>query len=191
MKKVVIAMHISLDGFVRGPNGEMDWISVDEEMFGFTTVLTDNADTALYGRVTYEMMNNYWPTAGEQPNASKHDIEHSEWYNSVNKIILSSSMKGLETDNITILSDDMVDKMKKIKQQPGKDILIFGSPTACHSLMQYDLVDDYWLFINPVLLGKGIPLFSYPDRSKLKLLSTKTFQSGVICLNYERDRQKS
>jgi dihydrofolate reductase len=78
--------------------------------------------------------------------------------------------------------------MKEIKAQPGKDILIFGSATACHSLMQHDLIDEYWLYVNPILLGKGIPLFNYPDRSKLNLVSTKTFGSGVICLSYERSR---
>lgn len=188
MKKVIAAMHISLDGFVGGPNGEMDWITLNDEMFDYVATLTQNADTALYGRVTYEMMNGYWPTAGDQPKASKHDIEHSAWYNSVTKIILSSSMKGLKTDNLIVLSDDMPEKMKKIKEQGGKDILIFGSPTACHSLMQHDLIDEFWLYINPVLLGKGIPFFNYSDRHKLNLVSTKNFDSGVVCLNYERTR---
>jgi dihydrofolate reductase len=74
MRKVILFMHTTLDGFVAGPNGEMDWINVDDEMFDFAGKQTNQADTALYGRVTFEMMNGYWPTAGEQPNASKHDI---------------------------------------------------------------------------------------------------------------------
>jgi dihydrofolate reductase len=189
MRKAVISMHISLDGFVAGPNGEIDWILVDEEMFDYGSKLTDNADTALYGRVTYEMMEGYWPTAAEQPTSTRHDIEHSKWYNRVSKIVLSSSMKGHAPDNTTIINDNIDSEIMKVKQRPGKDIIIFGSPGACHSLMQHDLVDDYWLFVNPVLLGKGIPLFgNILEISKLKLLSTKTFQSGVICLHYERDR---
>lgn len=189
MRRVVISMHVSLDGFVGGPNGEMDWILVDAEMFDFGAKLTDRADTALYGRTTYQMMNSYWPTAADQPGSTKHDIEHSKWYNRVHKIVLSSSMKGQTPDNTSIISDNIDREIKKIKQQSGQDIIIFGSPTACHSLMQHDLVDDYWLFVNPVLLGQGIPLFSnIQEKSKLKLLSTKTFSSGVICLHYERDR---
>lgn len=85
-------MHTSLDGFVAGPNGEMNWIQVNEEIFNFVPTLTEQADTALYGRVTYEMMQSYWPTAGDQPNASKHDKEHSAWYNKVSKIVLSRTM---------------------------------------------------------------------------------------------------
>jgi dihydrofolate reductase len=187
MRKIVVSMHISLDGFVAGPNGEMDWIIVDETMFDFGTKLTDNADTALYGRNTYQMMNSYWPTAAEQPKATRHDIDHSRWYNGVRKIVLSSSMKGKAPDKTIVINDNVTDEIKSIKQEAGKDILIFGSPTACHSLMQDDLIDDYWLFVNPVLLGKGIPLFSnVSERTKLKLESTKTFQSGVNCVHYER-----
>ena len=80
-------MHTSLDGFVAGPNGEMNWIYVDDALFDFVATMTDKADTALYGRVTYEMMQGYWPTAGDQPDASKHDKEHSAWYNKVPKIV--------------------------------------------------------------------------------------------------------
>src|SRR5882672_2392038 len=94
MRKLVSFMHVSLDGFVAGPNGEMDWIKVDEEIFDYAGYRTNEADTALYGRVTYDMMEGYWPTAADQPNASKHDIEHSKWYKKVEKVVLSRSMKG-------------------------------------------------------------------------------------------------
>ena len=189
MRKIVVSMHLSLDGFVAGPNGEMDWIIVDETLFDFVSELTDNADAALYGRNTYELMNNYWPTAAEQPEATRHDIEHSKWYNSVKKIVLSSSMKGKVPDKTTVINDNVAREISSIKQEAGKDILIFGSPTACHTLMRDDLIDEYWLFVNPILLGKGIPLFdNITERTKLKLVSTKTFESGVNCLHYERVR---
>ena len=93
MRNLIFFMHTSLDGFVAGLNGEMDWINLDEAMFDFVATMTDQADTALYGRVTYEMMQSYWPTAGEQPNASKHDKEHSNWYNNVSKVVLSKTMQ--------------------------------------------------------------------------------------------------
>ena len=92
MRNLIFFMHTSLDGFVAGPNGEMNWIIVNEEIFDFVATMTDKADTALYGRVTYEMMQSYWPKAGEQPNASKHDKEHSAWYNKVSKVVLSTTM---------------------------------------------------------------------------------------------------
>src|SRR5438067_7478247 len=105
MKRLVLFMHTTLDGFVAGPNGEMDWIHVDEEIFDYAGKETANADTALYGRVTYEMMQAYWPTAADQPNASKHDIEHSTWYNSVTKVVLSKTMQDSSIKNTVIISD--------------------------------------------------------------------------------------
>lgn len=186
MGKLVLFMHTSLDGFVAGPNGEMDWINVDEEMFDFAGKRTNEADTALYGRVTYQMMESYWPTAAHQPKATKHDIEHSKWYNRVAKIVLSKTLKAENLTNTTIISDNLATKINKLKKESGKDILIFGSPGAVHSLMAENLIDDFWLFVNPVLIGQGIPLFkSINDKIKLKLVTTNAFSSGVVCLHYE------
>jgi dihydrofolate reductase len=189
MRKLIFFMHTSLDGFVAGLNGEMDWINVDDDIFDFVGGMTDTADTALYGRVTYEMMQSYWPTAGEQPNASKHDKEHSAWYNKVAKIVLSKTMSEKGLNNTTVISDHLAENINTIKKQDGKNILIFGSPSASHSLMADGLVDEFWLFVNPVLLGKGMPLFKdIAEITKLKLIETKTFASGVIALHYETKR---
>jgi dihydrofolate reductase len=176
---------MSLDGFVAGPSGEMDWIKVDEEIFDYVGKRISEGDTALYGRVTYQMMENYWPTAGDKPTATRHDIEHSKWYSKVHKIVLSKTMKGTGLINTEIISDSVSGRIKEIKQQAGKDILVFGSPTATHSLMQQNLIDGYWLFVNPVILGQGIPLFAdIKDKIKLKLLTTHQFNCGVTELNY-------
>ena len=184
-------MHISLDGFVAGPNGEMDWIKVDEEIFDFVGKRISESDTALYGRVTYEMMENYWPTAGNEPGASKHDIEHSKWYSKVHKVVLSRTLKDTGLTNTKIISDNLPDSINEIKQQDGEDILLFGSPTATHSLIQLNLIDGYWLFVNPIILGQGIPLFiGIKDKIKLKLLTTRQFTSGVTELNYIVDRKE-
>jgi dihydrofolate reductase len=191
MKKIISFMHISLDGFVAGPNGEMDWIKVDQEIFDFVGQRISEGDTALYGRVTYQLMESYWPTAGDKPNASKHDIEHAKWYSKVHKIVLSKTLKeGLA--NTTIISDNLSERINEIKRSGdgNKDILIFGSPTATHALMQQNLIDGYWLFVNPVILGKGIPLFvDVKDQIKLKLLTTHQFTCGVTELNYVVDSQ--
>ena len=189
MRKMVLFMHTSLDGFVAGLNGEMDWIKVDEEMFDFAGQRTSEADTALYGRVTYQMMESYWPTAGDQPTATKHDIEHSKWYNQVSKVVFSRTMKGENLPDTKIISDNVINEITQLKQAPGKDIIIFGSPSASHTLMQENLIDDYWLFVNPILLGQGIPLFKdIKKRTQLNLLKTNVFSSGVVCLHYEKSQ---
>jgi len=189
MRKLIISLHVSLDGFVAGPKGEMDWIKLDEEMFDMVAGLTDQADTALYSRVTYEMMDNYWPGAASLPNASKHDIEHSNWYNQVEKVVLSKTMDGVKKDKTTFISDDAAAFIKKIKEQPGKNILVFGSPGAVHLLMENNLIDEYWLFVNPVILGEGIPLFTrLSERTSLTLIASKAFAYGVVALHYEVSR---
>ena len=147
-------------------------------------------DTALYGRVTYQMMESYWPTAGDNPTATRHDIEHSKWYNKVRKVVLSKTMKDAGLTNTKIISDNLSDRINEIKHQAGEDILLFGSPTATHSLIQLNLIDGYWLFVNPIILGRGIPLFvDIKDKIKLKLLTTRQFTCGVTELNYTVDRQ--
>lgn len=185
-------MHCSLDGFVAGPKGEMDWIRVDDEIFDHVGRRVEATDTALYGRVTYQMMEAYWPTAADQPNASKHDLEHSRWYNQASKIVLSRSMQGQALPRTTIISDNLLENIQKLKQSgdgSGKEILMFGSPGAAHTLLQLDLIDGYWLFMNPVLLGTGIPLFPQLEEQKsLKLLDTHVFPSGVVALQYEHLR---
>ena len=189
MRKLIFFMHTSLDGFVAGPKGEMNWIKVDEEMFDFVGTMTDKADAALYGRVTYDMMQSYWPTAGDQPDASKHDKEHSAWYNSVSKVVLSKTMSEKGLVNTHVISDHLAENINKLKKQDGKHILIFGSPGASHSLLIEGLIDEFWLFVNPVLLGQGMPLFKgVTGTTQLKLAESKTFSSGVIALHYETTR---
>jgi dihydrofolate reductase len=190
MRNIISFMHISLDGFVAGPNGEMNWIKIDEEIFDYIGKRISETDTALYGRVTYEMMEGYWPTAADKPDASKHDIEHSKWYKNAQKIVLSKTIKDTALTNTTIIRENLSDKIIEIKQQAGSEILLFGSPTATHALIQLNLIDGYWLFVNPVILGRGIPLFvDVQDKTKLNLLTTRRFTSGVTELNYTLDKQ--
>jgi dihydrofolate reductase len=167
----------------------MNWIKVDEEIFDYVGKRISESDSALYGRVTYQMMENYWPTAGDKPKASKHDIEHSKWYSKVQKVVLSKTLTEAGLTNTKIISDNLPDSINEIKQQPGKEILLFGSPTATHSLIQLNLIDGYWLFVNPIILGQGIPLFvDINDKIKLKLLTTRQFTCGVTELNYTVDK---
>lgn len=185
MRKIISFMHMSLDGFVAGPNGELNWVKVDQEIFDFVGKRIHLGDTALYGRNTYQMMESYWPAAGKAPKATRHEIEHSKWYGRIHKVVLSRTLKSEGLTNTQIISDDLGDNINALKQQEGEEILLFGSPTATHSLIQSGLIDGYWLFVNPVILGQGIPLFTgIKEKINLKLLNTHVFSSGVTELNY-------
>lgn len=187
MRKLIFFMHVSLDGYVAGINEEMNWINVDESIFDFVATMTDQADTALYGRVTYEMMQSYWPKAGEKQNATKHDIEHSNWYNQVSKIVLSNTLKESELENTKVINGQLSEPINQIKQKAGKNILIFGSPRASQSLLNEGLIDEFWIFLNPIILGEGMLLFKgISGKTKLKLIESKTFSSGVIALHYSK-----
>lgn len=187
MGNLVSFMHMSLDGFVAGLNGEMDWIHIDEGLFDYIAERISATDCALYGRKTYQMMEGYWPTAASQPNATKHDIEHSRWYNNVAKVVLSKTLNKTSITNTKVISDHLYDEITRLKQSTEKEILIFGSPTATHSLMAAELIDRYWLFVNPVLLGEGIPLFKdIKNKTALTLVASHVFPSGVVCLHYEQ-----
>jgi dihydrofolate reductase len=186
MRNLVFFMHATLDGFVAGVNGELNWASLNDEIFDFVDTLTAKADAALYGRVTYELMESYWPTAAQQPHATKHDKNHAAWYKNVAKIVLSRTLRTDSLENTIVINENLKEHILQIKQQEGKDILIFGSPRASHSLLKEGLIDEFWIFVNPVLLGQGKPLFSsVMELTKLKLLESKTFSSGVVALHYQ------
>ena len=185
MGHLTLFMHISLDGFAAGINGQMNWIHVDDEIFDYGAERIYATDIALYGRKTYQLMESYWPTAADQPNPTKHDIEHSKWYQRVKKIVLSRSLKAENLINTQIIRGNLVDEISKLKQSTDKEILTFGSPTAGHSLMAANLIDDYWFNINPVLLGNGIPVFKDRNtQTRLSLITTKVFSSGVVGVRY-------
>jgi dihydrofolate reductase len=132
-------------------------------------------------------MESYWPTAADQPDATKHDIEHSKWYKQVKKVVLSKTMKEENLTNTQVISNDLVAEINKLKQSTEKEIILFGSPTAGHALMAENLIDDYWLNINPVLLGSGIPVFKdIKTKTHLSLITSKVFSSGVVYLRYTR-----
>lgn len=189
MRNIVSFVHLSLDGFVASADGGLGWVSITEELFDFVGQRIQQTDTALYGRVTYQMMEAYWPTAAEQPNASKHDHEHSRWYKTARKVVLSKTLADKDHTDTRIIRSHLRDEIAQLKQGAGSEILVFGSPSATHALMAEDLIDEYWIFLNPVLLGQGMPLFkNIQHKTPLKLLSSKTFASGVVCLQYEVQR---
>ncbi|GAC1609588.1 MAG: dihydrofolate reductase family protein [Aquirhabdus sp.] len=192
MRKIVSFVHVSLDGFVastvKGPAG-LGWISISADLFEYVEQRIQQTDTALYGRTTFEMMESYWPTAGDKPDASPHDHNHSRWYKTARKVVLSKTLLEKNHVNTQIISSNLCDEINKLKRGAGSEILMFGSPSATHALMAENLIDEYWLFVNPILLGQGIPLFkNIKDKTALMLVNSKIFPSGVVCLQYEVKR---
>ena len=186
MRKVVLLMHVSLDGFTSGPNGELDWAIVDEEMEHYVDNLLSTVDTALYGRVTYHMMESYWPTVPANPASSKHDIDHALWVENVSKIVFSKTLEQVTWKNTRLVKDHIAEEISKLKHESGGDIMTFGSPSLVHTLIQHRLIDEYRINVNPIVLGGRIPLFKGVKESMtLKLVEAKAFRSGVVGLHYQ------
>ena len=186
MRKVVLFMHMSLDGFAAGPNGELDWISYDAELEKYAESVVSSVGSPLYGRITYQMMESYWPTVLNDPSATKHDLDHARWIENVEKVVFSTTLESISWANTRLIKNNIAEEVAKLKQQRGKDLVIFGSPGLTRSFMQLDLIDSYHLTLNPVILGAGIPFFTaVNEKTNLKLVNSETLNSGVVTLHYE------
>lgn len=192
MRKLILIVHTSLDGFVAGTKGELDGFDASQENLEFVCKITEEADAALFGRISYKLLNDFWPTAKDRANATKGEIAYSSWYNNAKKIVVSKTLSGEKINNTEIISDNISDEIIKIKNQPGKSIMIFGSPSVSRIFMQHNLIDSYWIFVNPTIFGEGIPLFtSLPNKIKLKLAAAKQFANGEFALNYLVDKESN
>jgi dihydrofolate reductase len=176
MRKVILSIMVSIDGFVEGPNRELDWFVWDEEMEKYMTDFFSTVDTFLYGRVAYELMVNYWPSVTS---------EFGNKMNSMSKIVFSKTLEKVEW-NAILVKENIAEEISKIKQEPGKDLVLFAGAGILSTFMQLGLIDEYRLIVNPVVLGKGNPLFKgLNDKLYLKLLGTKTFSCGNVILYYQ------
>ncbi|SKC46919.1 dihydrofolate reductase family protein [Ohtaekwangia koreensis] len=186
MRKLISVVHTSLDQFVAGENGDFDELVQSPENLDFICNLTDKADAVLAGRVSYEMLDSYWPTAHQSPDVSASVVKYSHWYNSAEKIVLSNTLSEKKNDNTVILSKNIEDGITRIKNKTGKDILLFGSPSICQALMKLNLIDECWIILYPVVLGNGIPLFKGIEKAiKLKCLASTRFTMGEIAIHYK------
>jgi dihydrofolate reductase len=185
MRKLVLFAHISLDGFAGDIHGGLDFLSYNEELQQFAEELVKTVGAPVYGKNTYQLMEGYWPTVLDNPTESKQSLDHARWVQEIPKIVFSTTLPSADWNNTTLIRDNVVEEVNKLKQQPGKDLVIFGSPGLAKSLMNLGLIDDYKLTLHPVILGKGISLFdSDIPMSKLTLLESKTLGSGVVTLHY-------
>ena len=187
MRNVILLEHTSLDGYLAGANGDMDWIHVDDEVWDCVHPVIDSADAVIWGRVTYQMMEGYWPTAADQPGASRHDIHHGMWLKNATKIVFSNSMTASSWANTRIVKGDPSDVVASLKRERGKNILLIGSASLARNFIQLGLIDEYRLTVNPVVLGAGTPLFpSVGSKAGLTLADVKALRSGVVALHYKK-----
>lgn len=184
MRKVIYSMGVSLDGFIAGPSGEIDWTAPDEELHRFHNEQTREIGVHLLGRRLYEEML-YWETADEKPSAPDFELEFARIWKAQPKIVFSKTLERV-LGNARLVRDGVADEVARLKEQPGKDLSVGGAGLAS-TLMKVGLIDEFRLFVRPVVLGRGTPYFPPLDeRIHLELDETRTFTSRVVYLRYRR-----
>lgn len=185
MRKIIWMMSVSLDGFFEGPNHELDWQLVDHELHTHFNEQLRAMGAFLDGRVTYELMAGYWPTADADPESSPPEVEFAGIWRDMPKIVYSRTLAGAEW-NTTIVRDVVPDEVKALKAQPGGDLALGGAELAA-AFMAHDLIDEYLLYVHPVVIGRGRRLFGPSNATiDLRLVEARTFGSGVVLLRYRR-----
>jgi dihydrofolate reductase len=184
MRKLIYSMGVSLDGFIAGPDGEIDWSAPDEELHRFYNQEARATGPYLYGRRMYEAMR-YWETAEEEnPSASGPGLEFARIWNDTQKVVFSTTLKKVE-GNARLVSDNVAEEVARLKEEPGKDLAVGGAGLAS-TFVKLGLVDEYHLFVSPVVLGRGTPFFPVLDeRINLELVETRTFGSRVVYVRYQ------
>ena len=184
MGNLIYSMGVSLDGFIAGPNGEIDWGAPDEELHRFHNEQARETGAHLCGRRLYEVMR-YWETAAEQPSAPEHELEFARIWNETPKIVFSKTLEKVE-GNARLVSDDVAEEVARLKREPGKELAVGGAGLAS-TFMKLGLIDEYRLFVSPVILGGGTPYFpALDERINLELVETRTFGSRVVYVRYQR-----
>lgn len=182
MRRIFAFLAASVDGYYEGPNGEFDWPVVDEEFDQFALEQLGEVDTLIFGRTTYQGMASYWPTpAGEQDNP-----EIAAAMNGLDKIVASTTLEEATWGSTRLISEDVAGELARLKQQPGKDMVIMGSSNLTVSMLEAGVVDEVRIMVMPVVLGDGHSLFrTADDRISLKLVGVKPFKSGNVLLTYQ------
>jgi len=185
-RKLIYSMGVSLDGFIAGAGGEIDWSAPDEELHRFHNQQTRELGAHLCGRRLYEEMV-YWETADENPSASEHELEFARIWKDLPKIVFSKTLENVE-GNARLARDGVADEVARLKEQPGKDLAVGGAGLAS-TCVKLGLIDEYRLFVSPVVLGGGTPYFpTLDERINLELVETQTFGSRVVYVRYEAQR---
>jgi len=187
MRKVILSIPISLDGYIEGPQRELDWVIADDDLHDYFSNLLENADLVLYGRVTYELMVDYWPTATTDPALPKGMHRFANTINPMQKIVFSKTLKNAVWN--TQVADALnPGEIRKMKAQPGRDIILGGGASLTQAFLKEGLVDEVQLLVQPVTIGSGKALFGGVDhRLKMDLLWSRPLRSGVVALCYQLD----
>jgi dihydrofolate reductase len=180
MRKLKAAINMTLDGFC-----DHTAMIADEELHEHYNELLSNSDILLYGRITYQLMENYWPSVVKNPTGNNPMDEFAVLIDNISKIVFSRTLKNVDWKNTKLKKEVIKEEVLELKQREGKNILV-GSPSLIVALTQFDLIDEYQICVHPVVLGSGLPLFkNVEERLNLKLLKTKTFDCGAVTLYYE------
>ncbi len=180
MRKVVFAINITIDGYCGH-----ETMLADDEMHEYFTGLLRDADIEIFGRNTYQLMYPYWHDVAVNQSETKTVNEFARSYDSIAKIVFSTTLKSVEWNNTILLSSNLREEILKLKQQPGKNIFIGGLNIASQ-VAQWNLIDEYHFVVHPIIAGKGPRLFESGGEHSLKLVGSKTFRSGVIALHYHK-----
>lgn len=183
MRQVIYSLMVSLDGFIEGPNHDLTWAMPDEELHVFVNDQERAIGAHLYGRRTYELMAGFWPTADADPTQPEPIADYARIWRAMPKIVFSKKLDRVEWN--ARLGGDIATEVARLKAQPGKDVAVAGADLAA-SFMRLGLIDEYRLFVHPVVLGAGTPMFPPLDeRLNLRLIDTRAFGSGVVYLAYQ------
>ncbi len=184
MRKLIYSMGVSLDGFIAGPGGEIDWSAPDEELHRFHNQQAREVGAHLYGRRLYEEMA-YWETADDRASAPEHELEFARIWKDTPKIVVSTTLEEVQ-GNARLVRDGVAEEVARLKEQPGMDLAVGGAGLAS-TCMKLGLIDEYRLFVSPVAVGGGTPYFpALDERVHLELLETQTFGSRVVYVRYRR-----
>jgi len=180
MRKLIAAINMTLDGFC-----DHTTMIADEEIHQHYNELLSNAGTLLYGRITYQLMESYWPSVVKNPTGNKPMDEFAVLIENISKIVFSHTLKNVDWKNTELKKEVIKEEVLELKQRGDKNILV-GSPSLIVALAQLDLIDEYQLGVQPIIIGRGLPLFkNVKDRINLKLIKSKTFGCGAVALYYE------
>lgn len=185
MSKIILMMSVSLDGFIEGPNRELDWHMVDDELHSHFNEQLSAMGAFLNGRVTYELMAGFWPTADTDPLSTGPMVEFARIWRDMPKIVFSRTLERADW-NTTVVRDLVAEEVMELKAQSGGDLVLGGADLAA-AFMRHDLIDEYRLYVHPILIGQGKPMFQSSDvKINLRLAETRTFGNGVVLLRYQR-----
>ena len=184
MRKLIYSMMVSLDGFVEDSRHSLEWVLIDRELHQYINDQQASIGASLYGRGMYENMSAYWPTADTDPTLPDFVVEFAHIWRAMPKIVFSHTLEKV-TGNSRLVKGNAVDTVQKLKAQPGKDLSLRGANLAA-TFVRLNLIDEYQLFVQPIVLGSGTPYVPPGcDRLNLKLVDTHTFASGVVLLRYQ------